>query len=180
MASEHGEPTQPEPEEPEPGKPQGEVHVSFVQRLHRHFGTGVDPRIDLQNEDDGASRPREPGSRTPTSVEEFVKRLSPTLEGGGRYEIKQDVASGGMGTIYRVWDADLRRNLAMKVMHGRKSPVTEGPAAHRSTPSAWGASWRRPRSPASSITRASSRSTISASTPAASATSRCASCAGAS
>lgn len=129
MASEHGEPTQPEPEEPEPaqpGKPQGEVHVSFVQRLHRHFGTGVDPRIDLQNEDDGASRHREPGSRTPTSVEEFVKRLSPTLEGGGRYEIKQDVASGGMGTIYRVWDADLRRNLAMKVMHGRKSPVTEG------------------------------------------------------
>ncbi len=113
MASEEGE-------TPREGARGNEPHQSFVQRLKRHFGSEVDPRIDLQDEDEGASRPpREPSSKTPTSVEDFVKRLSPTPDVGGRYEIKQDVASGGMGTILRVWDGDLRRNLAMKVMHGR-------------------------------------------------------------
>jgi WD40 repeat protein/serine/threonine protein kinase len=104
--------------------PPGEKHEhqSFVQRLRRHFGSEVDPRIDLQDEDEGASRPpREPSSKTPTSVEDFVRRLSPTLDVGTRYEIKNEVATGGMGTILRVWDGDLRRNLAMKVMHGRGS-----------------------------------------------------------
>jgi len=110
MASEEGE---------VPTGGEGEQHVSFVQRLKRHFSTAVDPRIDLQDEDEQASRVKEPESRTPTTVEDFVKRLGPTVDAGSRYEIKQDVASGGMGTILRVWDGDLRRNLAMKVMHGR-------------------------------------------------------------
>jgi len=113
MASEEGE-------TPREGARKNEPHQSFVQRLKRHFGSEVDPRIDLQDQDDGASQPpREPGSKTPTSVEDFVKRLSPSLDVNARYEIKQEVAAGGMGTILRVWDGDLRRNLAMKVMHGR-------------------------------------------------------------
>ncbi|MFO1076792.1 MAG: bifunctional serine/threonine-protein kinase/formylglycine-generating enzyme family protein [Planctomycetota bacterium] len=33
----------------------------------------------------------------------------------GRYRIDGEVARGGMGAILRVWDADLRRHLAMKV-----------------------------------------------------------------
>ena len=113
MASEEGK-------TPREGERAHEPHLSFVQRLQRHFGSGVDPRIDLQDEDEGTSRaPKEPGSKTSTSVEDFVRRLTPSVEVGSRYEIKQDVASGGMGTILRVWDGDLRRNLAMKVMHGR-------------------------------------------------------------
>src|SRR5262245_8199247 len=105
----------------QPAERHADHHVSFVQRLKHHFTGAVDPRIDLQDEDEQASRHREPDSRTPTTVEDFVKRLSPSVDVGSRYEIKQDVASGGMGTILRVWDGDLRRNLAMKVMHGRGS-----------------------------------------------------------
>ncbi len=37
---------------------------------------------------------------------------------GRRYEVGDEIARGGMGAIVRVWDKDLRRNLAMKVMLG--------------------------------------------------------------
>ncbi len=122
MASQEGE-------SPREGERKNEPHLSFVQRLQRHFGSEVDPRIDLQDEEDGSSRPpKEPGSKSSTGVEDFVKRLTPAVDVGSRYEIKQDVASGGMGTILRVWDGDLRRNLAMKVMHGRGAGSSTGAA----------------------------------------------------
>ena len=117
MASEHGESH--EPKDGGASAPRGEQHVSFVQRLQRHFGPEVDPRINLQDElsEAGAQNPA-PDSGS-TSVQDFVKRLSPKVDVGSRYQIKQEVGAGGMGTILRVWDEDLRRNLAMKVMHGR-------------------------------------------------------------
>ncbi len=112
-------PPDPEGREGEP-RPQ-EAHASFVQRLHEHFGGGVDPEINLQgDEETSAAEPGEPGSSsTSTSVQELVQRLSSEIQLGARYRIKHEIATGGMGTILRVWDEDLRRNLAMKVMHGR-------------------------------------------------------------
>jgi len=110
-----------EPEDPH-SRPAEGGHVSFVQRLARHFGEGVDPRIDLQADEGAAVAHSDPPSAgSSTTVQDFVKRLRPTLESGSRYSIKNEVASGGMGTILRVWDEDLRRNLAMKVMHGSGS-----------------------------------------------------------
>ena len=106
-------------------QPQGEArpeegHVSFVKRLHRRFGEAVDPKISLEEE---ASQ--QPGSgSSPATSQELVRRLVREIELGPRYHVKDEVARGGMGTIMRVWDEDLRRNLAMKVMHGRG--VTEG------------------------------------------------------
>ncbi len=99
----------------------GAEHVSFVQRLHRHFGQGVDPEINLQAEEEAsvAGKADPPSSASPTTVQEFVRRLGAEVELGERFRVKQEIASGGMGTILRVWDEDLRRNLAMKVMHGR-------------------------------------------------------------
>jgi len=41
-----------------------------------------------------------------------------------RYQIKGEVARGGMGAVLRVWDEGLRRHLAMKVMLGQ-GVVTE-------------------------------------------------------
>ncbi|NOT32100.1 MAG: protein kinase [Planctomycetes bacterium] len=116
-----------EGETPREGERKNEPHLSFVQRLKRHFGSEVDPRIDLQDEEEGVPRePKQPGSSSSTTVEDFVKRLTPSVDVGSRYEVKQDVASGGMGTILRVWDGDLRRNLAMKVMHGRGAGSSSG------------------------------------------------------
>ncbi len=39
-----------------------------------------------------------------------------------RYRLGEEVARGGMGAILRVWDHDLRRNLAMKVMLDAPGP----------------------------------------------------------
>ena len=106
-------------------QPQGEArpeegHVSFVQRLHRRFGEAVDPKISLEEE--ASQRPASGSS--PATSKELVQRLVREVQLGPRYHVKDEVARGGMGTIMRVWDEDLRRNLAMKVMHGRS--VTEG------------------------------------------------------
>jgi WD40 repeat protein/serine/threonine protein kinase len=125
MAHDDGETPAGEGQEP-PAVPADPGHISFVQRLQKHFGPHVDPRIDLQTEEGSVPGKSEPGSGSSTSsVQDFVKRLRPTLA-GSRYDIKQEVASGGMGTILRVWDEDLRRNLAMKVMHGRGSGSSVG------------------------------------------------------
>ena len=92
--------------------------ISFVTRLRRHYGEGVDPEITLQRD---AAEPGEDEtpSRTPSgSSRGLVARLFE--QGMGvRYRVRRELARGGMGTILRVWDEDLRRNLAMKVMHGR-------------------------------------------------------------
>jgi formylglycine-generating enzyme required for sulfatase activity len=68
--------------------------------------------------------PGEPGATTaPKAVEvdsivsgELVRRLSERRESSTRYMRQGEVATGGMGAILKVWDEDLRRSLAMKVV----------------------------------------------------------------
>ncbi len=45
-----------------------------------------------------------------------VARLSARARDGERYEVKGPINRGGMGVIYEVYDRDLRRKLAMKVV----------------------------------------------------------------
>jgi WD40 repeat protein/serine/threonine protein kinase len=114
------------------GSPGDAPHVSFVQRLRRHFGQTVDPEINLQSQtEEGPGRTGELGS---SHVDDFVKRLSNNPELGARFRILGQVAAGGMGTILRVWDEDLRRNLAMKVMHGRGRGASEPGSSSGSPP----------------------------------------------
>ncbi len=47
---------------------------------------------------------------------EIVARLSDRPRLGQRYEIRNEVGRGAMGAVLRVYDADLRRQLAVKVM----------------------------------------------------------------
>jgi len=94
---------------------------SFIQRLRSHFGEDVDPEINLQAPEESVDsrHASDDGSRTPDSSRELVERLGNQVLLGPRYEVRDEIARGGMGTILRIWDDDLRRNLAMKVMHGR-------------------------------------------------------------
>ncbi|MCZ6596540.1 MAG: protein kinase [Planctomycetota bacterium] len=85
-------------------------HVSFVQRLKKRFGKAVDPEISLQDEDED---PSESPSRG------LYLKLSEKGSTSVRYTVRGELARGGMGAILRVWDDDLRRNLAMKVLLGR-------------------------------------------------------------
>jgi len=59
-----------------------------------------------------------PDEEPDESVEEltgFVERLDQRERASERYVSRGRIAHGGMGEILRVWDADLRRDLAMKV-----------------------------------------------------------------
>lgn len=51
-------------------------------------------------------------------AEEIVRRLSARGAPHERYQLRGELARGGQGVIVRVWDDDLRRNLAMKVVLG--------------------------------------------------------------
>ena len=46
------------------------------------------------------------------------------LDGNGdRYELLEEIGSGGMGVVFRAWDRVLRRTLAMKVLRRRQESV---------------------------------------------------------
>ena len=48
---------------------------------------------------------------------------------GERYEVRGEIASGGMGTVLEVWDRDVGRTLAMKVLSFRADPGPADPIA---------------------------------------------------
>ena len=50
---------------------------------------------------------------------QVVERLHAHTPQQGRYRLQGEIARGGMGAILKVWDEDLRRALAMKVILGR-------------------------------------------------------------
>lgn len=82
--------------------------VSLSRRLEDRYGQGIDPEIQLDEED----------ARNQDFATGVIERLSGRSENAGRYDLRSEIARGGMGVIYRVWDEDLRRTLAMKVLMG--------------------------------------------------------------
>ncbi len=59
---------------------------------------------------------------------EFLEQLASHSPRGARYLDRGEIARGGMGAILEVWDQDLRRPLAMKVIHnaGRGAEREDG------------------------------------------------------
>lgn len=78
------------------------ISSDFASRLTRYF--------------DGADHPPSEADR---------KQLERLTSDEQRYLLQGEIARGGMGAILKVWDAHLRRNLAMKVILG-----PEGVPAH--------------------------------------------------
>lgn len=96
---------------------QGEERIdapeSFAARLRRRYGEGIDPAVSLEEET--AASEESSAGRTG----ELLQRLAAHALSWPRYKLEGEVARGGMGAILRVWDADLRRHLAMKVVLGK-------------------------------------------------------------
>ena len=76
--------------------------------------------FELDVEGRGPAPAGRPGSNPVANV---IERLS-SGSGGTRYSPRGEIARGGMGVVLRMWDSDLRRNLAMKVMLDRRRRKT--------------------------------------------------------
>ena len=85
----------------------------------------MNPRVDDPNAKRRGSEAEEalgPGTAVEGDIlEKVFSRLAGRSQGFGRYRLQGEVARGGMGVILNVWDEDLRRNLAMKVVLARDS-----------------------------------------------------------
>ena len=92
---------------------------SLPERIRKRFGAHADPHVTLERESTGS--PSDFSS-------EVLQRLAERHGAFGRYRIKGELARGGQGSVLRVWDEDLRRSLAMKVIlvdgNGRKDGAT--------------------------------------------------------
>ncbi|MEW6746258.1 MAG: SUMF1/EgtB/PvdO family nonheme iron enzyme [Planctomycetota bacterium] len=85
--------------------------VSLSEQLERSYGEHVDPEV-LLDERHGKASGQEPSRCSDSSPEKLVTRG----RSGHQYEVRGRIGKGGMGVVLRVWDADLRRHLAMKVI----------------------------------------------------------------
>jgi WD40 repeat protein/serine/threonine protein kinase len=108
--------------------------ASFSERLRARYGDSVDPGISLSGDLGGPRAPSDAGDGSgPASG--VLERLSSTSGEGRRYEPRREIARGGMGAILEVWDAELRRTLAMKMVLPAAQPAasesSEGQAERR-------------------------------------------------
>ncbi len=91
-------------------------HAEELRRLHRDW-KGV--RVVLDGEDPRETVHIVDQEGDPEAWSGFLSRLDEKRPERDRYQFRGDVATGGMGEIVRVYDEDLRRNLAMKVILGK-------------------------------------------------------------
>jgi serine/threonine protein kinase len=87
-----------------------QAHASLLARLRAQYGS--EPMLDVSLDRESANPDAGPSSQ-------LLKKLREPGAKFTRYRLLGEVARGGMGAILRVWDDDLRRVLAMKVVLGR-------------------------------------------------------------
>ncbi len=101
---------------------EGRPRDTFRAELRKQLGRDLDPEISLRDtsgavDDAGAQRRRSGDSQLPSSSSSrILERLGSRGLADARYRIDGELARGGMGVILKVWDEDLRRELAMKVV----------------------------------------------------------------
>lgn len=91
-----------------------DASASLPEHLKANYGGDVGPGITLDKES------------TDAFSSEVLDRLGKRRGAFGRYKIQGEVARGGQGAVLRIWDEDLRRNLAMKVILGKGNEKAKG------------------------------------------------------
>ena len=90
-----------------------------LEPLGRH---GASAAADAREAGGSGGPGRGPGSSA------VWQRLDARRPAGGRYRVQEEIARGGMGAILKIWDEDLGRDLAMKVILGQ-APQAGGDSA---------------------------------------------------
>src|SRR5688572_26844734 len=110
--------------------PRHRAHESELRRLHDEWLSVA--RVLRRGREDATPRHEAPHQLEELVVEsegeglklefagELVRRLARTRTTSERYLSRGEIARGGMGVIYRIWDPHLRRDLAMKVILARR------------------------------------------------------------
>lgn len=102
-----------------PPPPSAADQGSVVRSLVERYGKAVDPGVSLSQPEMPAEQ--QDATHRPPSSMELLKQVQ-TTAADSRYAMKGEIARGGMGAILKVWDADLRRHLAMKVLLDPSAP----------------------------------------------------------
>ena len=97
-----------------------------LRRLHERW-QALSGALDAIAGGSEGSPPTDPSGSTTDSAAELAARLRPAEP--ARYVVRGEVARGGMGAILKVFDAELRRNLAMKVLLGSERRARLDPRA---------------------------------------------------
>lgn len=88
--------------------------LSEIARVHRPVGS-VDQELDVECAGRVSPAPQE--------------RSSPPLQGRwGRLQILERVGAGAFGSVYRAWDGDLEREVALKILEAGPERSVEGAA----------------------------------------------------
>ncbi len=86
--------------------------------IRARFGDEANPAVTI-----GRGQDEDP------SVDPLLRGLEERRPATSRYQLLGEVARGGMGVILKVWDSDLRRHLAMKVILDKTVPTTRSEAS---------------------------------------------------
>ncbi len=84
---------------------------TMTDRIWRRYGSDVDPNISLDGRPDDEKK-----AATGEDRAEVAEQLANLHMKGGRYRLQAEMDRGGQGAVLSVWDSDLRRNLAMKIV----------------------------------------------------------------
>ena len=85
------------------------------------------PPVDLPSTLDGSADrtlPVEPGT-TGSDPSSRIEQIRAHASSADRYKLRGRVGRGGQGAVYEVWDEDLHRRLAMKVVLGKDDGRSE-------------------------------------------------------
>ncbi len=100
-------------------------HADALHRLHQRWAEANTAMQDFENAEAVAPvAPVELGveQEPPISLRHALPPTADMRSPTARYGEHQVIARGGMGEIQRVWDADLRRAIAMKVLREANAP----------------------------------------------------------
>ena len=98
-------PPEEEPETIEVNSPT--LSADFARNVTARYGEGANPQVDLP--DDPVTAP---------TLDQRTRELAQRSHDSTRYELRGEVGRGGMGAVLEVFDTELRRKLAMKVILG--------------------------------------------------------------